>query len=146
MDNCKKELEYNAVPPPYTSLFLPPKSDLSSTGLEELFNKPKTEKSKDKPNEVEPESVRKNSDAPIIEDWVPFNAVHPKRTMNAVNQESCFSKQAHSSVQRPNHKLTTLKNSYANKKVKTVWVKKVNTAKPKAAVNAAKEKAKYNVV
>nr|GEZ92730.1 hypothetical protein [Tanacetum cinerariifolium] len=46
------------------------KTDLSSTGLEELFNEPKTEKSKDKSNEVEPASVSKDSDAPIIEDWV----------------------------------------------------------------------------
>nr|GEU38232.1 retrovirus-related Pol polyprotein from transposon TNT 1-94 [Tanacetum cinerariifolium] len=43
-------------------------------------------------------------------------------------------------------KLTTLKNSYANKKVKTIWVKKVNTAKTTATINAAKEKAKHNVV
>nr|GEY44564.1 ribonuclease H-like domain-containing protein [Tanacetum cinerariifolium] len=70
VDNCKKGLGYNAVPPPHTGLFPPPKSDLSSTGLEELFNEPKTEKSKDKSNEVEPEFVRKNSDAPIIKDWV----------------------------------------------------------------------------
>nr|GEY30126.1 retrovirus-related Pol polyprotein from transposon TNT 1-94 [Tanacetum cinerariifolium] len=227
VDNCKKGLGYNAVPPPHTGLFPPPKSNLSSTGLEELFNEPKTKKSKDKSNEVEPKSVRKHSDAPIIKDWVsddeeeevekqevkpsinrinfvkatadnnpketvktgeqpkqnthrkrvwnnsqrvnhknhsnakrnhvsqaaptvnaarPFNVVHPKRTMNAVNQELCFSKQPHSFVQRPNKKLTALKNSYANKKVKTVWVKKVNTAKPKATVNAAKEKAKYNAV
>nr|GEV06631.1 ribonuclease H-like domain-containing protein [Tanacetum cinerariifolium] len=41
------------------SLFPPPKSELSSTGLEEFFNEPKTKKSKDKSNEVEPESVRK---------------------------------------------------------------------------------------
>nr|GEX46710.1 hypothetical protein [Tanacetum cinerariifolium] len=78
VDNCKNELGYNAVPPPYTGLFPPPKSDLSYT--------------------------------------------------------------------RPNKKQTALKNSYANKKVKTVWVKKVNTAKPKAAVNAAKAKAKHKVV
>nr|GEU57100.1 hypothetical protein [Tanacetum cinerariifolium] len=64
--------------------------------------------------------------------------------MNVVNQESNFSKQAHLFVQRPNQKLTALKNSYANKKVKNVWVKKVNTAKPKAEVNAAKAKAKHN--
>nr|GEW71606.1 hypothetical protein [Tanacetum cinerariifolium] len=38
--------------------------------LEELFNEPKTKKSKDKSNDVEPESVRKVSDAPIIKDWV----------------------------------------------------------------------------
>nr|GFB79443.1 ribonuclease H-like domain-containing protein [Tanacetum cinerariifolium] len=83
---------------------------------------------------------------PTVNAARPFNVVYPKRTMNAVNQESCFSKQSHSFVQRPNQKLTTLKNSYANKKVKTVWVKKVNTAKPKVAVNAAKAKEKYNAV
>nr|GEW41246.1 hypothetical protein [Tanacetum cinerariifolium] len=60
----------NAVPPPLTCLFPPLKSDLSSTGLEELFNEPKTEKSKDKSNDVEPESFRKGSDAQIIKDWV----------------------------------------------------------------------------
>nr|GEV44169.1 reverse transcriptase domain-containing protein [Tanacetum cinerariifolium] len=76
----------------------------------------------------------------------PINAIHLKRTMNAVNQESYFSKQAHSFVQRPNQKLTTLKNNYANKKVKTVWDKKVNTVKPKAVVNAAKAKEKHNAV
>nr|GEV98237.1 putative reverse transcriptase domain-containing protein [Tanacetum cinerariifolium] len=203
LKQLKKRLGYNAVPPPYTGLFPPPKSDLSSTGLEELFNEPKTKKSKDKSNEVEPESIKKHSDAPIIKDWLsydeeeevekqevkpsinrinfvkvttdsdpketlkmgeqpkqnthrkraptvnaarPFNVVHPKRIMNAVNKESCFLKQPHSFVQRPNQKLTTLKNSYANKKVKTVWVKKVNISKPKAAVNAAKAKAKYNDV
>nr|GFB91509.1 hypothetical protein [Tanacetum cinerariifolium] len=160
-------------------------------------------KSQNKSNEVEHESVRKDSHAPIIKDWVsddeeenvekkevkpsinrinfikatidnnpretvkngqepkqnthrkraltvndarPINAFHLKKTMNAVNHESYFSKQAHSFVQRPNQKLTALKNSYANKKVKIVWVKKVNTAKPKVAVNAAKAKAKHNVV
>nr|GEX92999.1 uncharacterized mitochondrial protein AtMg00810-like [Tanacetum cinerariifolium] len=209
----------------HTGLFPPLKSDLSSTGLEELFNEPKTKKSKYKSTNVKPKSVRKDSDAPIIKDWVsddeedrlgsnwemfnkscyecrsfehlirncqhhqnkieqqkvlkpvwnnrqgvnhknhsnanrnhvpqaaltvnaarPFNSVHSKRTINAVNQESYFSKQAHSSVQGPNQKLTTLKNSYANKKVKIVWVKKVNTAKPKATVNAAKAKAKHNAI
>nr|GFA60053.1 ribonuclease H-like domain, reverse transcriptase, RNA-dependent DNA polymerase [Tanacetum cinerariifolium] len=263
-----------------TGLFSPLKSDLSSTRLEELFNEPKTKKSKDKSTVVEPESVRKNSEAPIIKDWVsddeeeevkrkevkpsinminfvkattdnnlrktvksgkqpkqnthrkrgnqrnwngmmsyrlgsnwelfnkscyecgsfehlirncqhhqnkinqqkvlkpvwnnsqrvnhknhsndkrnhvpqealtvnatrPFHVVHPKRTMNAVNQELYFSKQPHSFVQRSNQKLTALKNSYANKKFKTVWVKKVNTVKPTSAVNAAKAKAKHKAI
>nr|GEU62186.1 ribonuclease H-like domain-containing protein [Tanacetum cinerariifolium] len=70
IDNCKKGLGYNAIPPLHTGLFLPPKSNLYSTGLEELFSEPKTKKSKDKANEVEHEFVRKHSDAPIIEDWV----------------------------------------------------------------------------
>nr|GEV58637.1 putative reverse transcriptase domain-containing protein [Tanacetum cinerariifolium] len=62
MDNYKKGLGYNAVPPPHTGLFPPPKSDVSSTGLEELFNETKTKKSKDKSTEVEPESVRKGNE------------------------------------------------------------------------------------
>nr|GEV31448.1 ribonuclease H-like domain-containing protein [Tanacetum cinerariifolium] len=70
VDKCKEGLGYNAVPPPHTGLFPPSKSDLSYTGLEELFNEPKTKKLKDKSNDVEPESVRKGSDSPIIEDWV----------------------------------------------------------------------------
>nr|GEU57677.1 hypothetical protein [Tanacetum cinerariifolium] len=44
VDNCKKGLGYNTVPPLHTGLFPPPKSDMSSIG--------------------------KNSDALIIEDWV----------------------------------------------------------------------------
>nr|GEV69074.1 putative ribonuclease H-like domain-containing protein [Tanacetum cinerariifolium] len=54
----------------HTGLFPPPKLNLSYTGLEELFNEPKTKKLKDKSNDVEPESVKKDSDASIIEDWV----------------------------------------------------------------------------
>nr|GEW03973.1 hypothetical protein [Tanacetum cinerariifolium] len=70
VDNCKKRLGYNVVPPPHACLFLPPKSDLFSIGLEELFNEPKTKKLKDKSNEIEPESVRKHCNTLIIEDWV----------------------------------------------------------------------------
>nr|GEX04715.1 ribonuclease H-like domain-containing protein [Tanacetum cinerariifolium] len=70
IDKCKKGLGYNEVPPSHTGLFPPPKSDLSSTGLEELFNEPKTKKSKGKSNDVEPESIRKRSDTLIIKDWV----------------------------------------------------------------------------
>nr|GEU79504.1 ribonuclease H-like domain-containing protein [Tanacetum cinerariifolium] len=54
-DNCKKKLGYNEVPPPLTGLFPPLKLDLSSTGLEELFNEHKTKKLKDKSNEEEVE-------------------------------------------------------------------------------------------
>nr|GEX56973.1 hypothetical protein [Tanacetum cinerariifolium] len=69
--NCHKRGHFaREFPPPHTGLFTPPKSDLSYTGLEELFNKPNTKKSKDKSNDVEPKSVRKGSDTPIIEDWV----------------------------------------------------------------------------
>nr|GEV47112.1 ribonuclease H-like domain-containing protein [Tanacetum cinerariifolium] len=178
VDNYKKGLGYNAVPPPHTGLFPPSKSDLSSTGLEKLFNEPKIEKSNDKSNELEPQYVRKHSDALIIKDWVSddeeeevekqevkpsINRINfvkattynnPKETVKTGeqpkqnthrkrgNQRNWNGMMSH----RPKQKLTALKNSYANKKVITVWVKKVNTAKPKATVNAAKAKATYNDV
>ncbi|GJT28359.1 ribonuclease H-like domain-containing protein [Tanacetum coccineum] len=71
VDNCKKGLgyeKYNAVPPPYTGNFMPPTPDLSFTGLDEFVNKPVVENRKS--DEEEPKVVRKNDDAPIIEEWV----------------------------------------------------------------------------
>ncbi|GJR73314.1 hypothetical protein Tco_0085679 [Tanacetum coccineum] len=40
VDNYKKGLGYNAVPPPYKGNFMPPTPDLSFTGLDEFVNKP----------------------------------------------------------------------------------------------------------
>ncbi|GJU11615.1 retrovirus-related pol polyprotein from transposon TNT 1-94 [Tanacetum coccineum] len=40
VDNCKKGLGYNAVPPPYTGNFMPPKPDLSFISLDEFVNEP----------------------------------------------------------------------------------------------------------
>ncbi|GJX06338.1 hypothetical protein Tco_0194270 [Tanacetum coccineum] len=70
VDNCKKGLGYNAVPPPLTRNFMPLKPDLSFTGLEEFPNKPVVENSEAKASEAKPKAVRKNNGAPIIEDWV----------------------------------------------------------------------------
>nr|GEU61907.1 ribonuclease H-like domain-containing protein [Tanacetum cinerariifolium] len=68
--NCKKGLgyeSYNVVPPPYTGNFMPPKLDLSYTGLDEFVVKPIVE---NKSSEEETKQVRKNHDALIVEDWV----------------------------------------------------------------------------
>ncbi|GJT66137.1 hypothetical protein Tco_1017617 [Tanacetum coccineum] len=73
VDNCKKGLgyeNYNAVPPPYTGNFMPPTPDLSFTGLDEFVNEPVVENCKAMSSEEEPKVVRKNDDAPIIEEWV----------------------------------------------------------------------------
>ncbi|GJU51478.1 hypothetical protein Tco_1221033 [Tanacetum coccineum] len=75
VDKCKTGLGYNAVPPPYTGNFMPPKPDLSFSGLEEFTSepiviKPIVEKSEAKASEAKPKAVRKNNGAPIIEDWV----------------------------------------------------------------------------
>ncbi|GJR95907.1 ribonuclease H-like domain-containing protein [Tanacetum coccineum] len=55
--------------------FIPLKPDLSFTGLEEFISetvviKPIVENSEAKASEAKPKAVRKNNDAPIIEDWV----------------------------------------------------------------------------
>ncbi|GJX49113.1 putative ribonuclease H-like domain-containing protein [Tanacetum coccineum] len=68
VDNCKKRLGYNAVPPPYTGNFLPPTLDLSFTGLDEFVNKHVVEKKKS--DEEVSKVVRKPNDSLIIKDWV----------------------------------------------------------------------------
>nr|GFA43907.1 hypothetical protein [Tanacetum cinerariifolium] len=76
VENYKKELgykNYNAVPPPYIGIFIPPTDDLSFTGLDEFANKPVVKNYKDKSSEEEPKVVTKNDDAPIIKEWVSDN-------------------------------------------------------------------------
>ncbi|GKB89208.1 ribonuclease H-like domain-containing protein, partial [Tanacetum coccineum] len=68
VDNCKKGLGYNAVPPPYTRNFIPPTPDLSFTGLDEFVNKPVVENRKS--DEEASKVVRKSDDSLIIKDWV----------------------------------------------------------------------------
>ncbi|GJZ71762.1 putative ribonuclease H-like domain-containing protein [Tanacetum coccineum] len=80
VDKCKTSLGYNVVPPPYTRNVMPPKPDLSFSGLKEFVNepivseptvkKPVVETSKTKTSEAKPKAARKNNGSPIIEDWV----------------------------------------------------------------------------
>ncbi|GJY33204.1 ribonuclease H-like domain-containing protein [Tanacetum coccineum] len=70
MDKCKIGLGYNVVPPPYTGKFMPPKSNLVYSSLdnfvdvnESVVKKPTVETNK-------PETSRKENEAPIIKDWV----------------------------------------------------------------------------
>ncbi|GKA65201.1 putative ribonuclease H-like domain-containing protein [Tanacetum coccineum] len=151
-----------------TGNFMPPKPDLSFSGLEEFTSEPIvikliTENSEVKASEAKPKVVRKNNGAPIIEDWVPdneeddvpqaniekktlkqVNAAHSKTTVNAARPMSYLSKTTHSTVKRPIHKNTAFKNSNFNQRVNTVKDKNVNTVRPKAVVNTAKPKAVVN--
>ncbi|GJW23423.1 hypothetical protein Tco_0034045 [Tanacetum coccineum] len=61
---------YDCIPPPYIGNFMPPTPDLSFTGLDEFVNEPVVENCKAMSSEEEPKVVRKNDDAPIIEEWV----------------------------------------------------------------------------
>ncbi|GKD36300.1 hypothetical protein Tco_1251809 [Tanacetum coccineum] len=66
------------------------------------------------------------------------NTAHSKTTVNVARPMSYLSKIAHSTVKRPIHKNTTFKNSNIDQRVNTVSGKKINTARPKAVVNAVK--------
>ncbi|GKA09820.1 hypothetical protein Tco_0689253 [Tanacetum coccineum] len=80
VDKCKAGLGYNVVPPLYTGNIMPPKHDLSFSGLEEFVNEPITseptvkkhvvETSEAKDSADKPKVVKKNNGAPIIQDWV----------------------------------------------------------------------------
>ncbi|GJV79593.1 putative ribonuclease H-like domain-containing protein [Tanacetum coccineum] len=63
-------LGYKTVPPPYTGNFMPLTHDLSFTSLDEFVNEHVVENGKAMPSEEEPKIVKKNDDAPIIEEWV----------------------------------------------------------------------------
>ncbi|GJS89165.1 hypothetical protein Tco_0771801 [Tanacetum coccineum] len=58
------------IPPPYTRNFMPPKPDLSFISLDDFVIEPVVENCKAKSSKEEPKVVRKNDDAPTIEEWV----------------------------------------------------------------------------
>ncbi|GJX18424.1 hypothetical protein Tco_0221101 [Tanacetum coccineum] len=66
------------------------------------------------------------------------NDAHLKITVNAARLMSYLSKTTHSTVKRPIHKNIAFKNSNINQRVNIVKDKKINTSRPKAAVNAVK--------
>ncbi|GJW98985.1 ribonuclease H-like domain-containing protein [Tanacetum coccineum] len=73
VDKCKIGLGYNAVPPPYTGNFMPPKPNFSFFSLKEFTSepvviKPVVENSEAKASEAKPKEVRKNNGTLIIED------------------------------------------------------------------------------
>ncbi|GKF61759.1 hypothetical protein Tco_0181813 [Tanacetum coccineum] len=74
MDKCKIGLGYNAVPPPYTENFMPPKPDLVYPSIDDFVevNESVSESIDEKPTieTNEPETARKDNGAPIIEDLV----------------------------------------------------------------------------
>ncbi|GJQ98742.1 hypothetical protein Tco_0521727 [Tanacetum coccineum] len=74
MDKCKTGLGYNAVPPPYTGNFMPPKSDLVYPSLDDFVevNESVSESVVEKPTVKtnEPKNARKENRVPIIKDWV----------------------------------------------------------------------------
>nr|GEU47002.1 ribonuclease H-like domain-containing protein [Tanacetum cinerariifolium] len=64
IDQCKTSLGYNAVPPPYTGNFMPPKPDLSVSGLEKFVNKPIVSELTVKKPVVETSKAKASADKP----------------------------------------------------------------------------------
>ncbi|GKD22091.1 hypothetical protein Tco_1223794, partial [Tanacetum coccineum] len=75
-------------------------------------------------------AVLMKSDLVSINTARQVNAAHTKTTVNAARPMLRLFKIAHSTVKRPIHKNTTFKNRNFNQRV--------NTARPKAVVNAVK--------
>ncbi|GKA94652.1 retrovirus-related pol polyprotein from transposon TNT 1-94 [Tanacetum coccineum] len=73
-DKYKTGLGHNAVPPPYTGNFMPPKPDLVYPSLDDFVdvNESVSESVVEKPTVEtnEPKTARKENGAPIIKDWV----------------------------------------------------------------------------
>ncbi|GJW55169.1 putative ribonuclease H-like domain-containing protein [Tanacetum coccineum] len=64
VDKCKTGLGYNVVPPPYTGNFMPPKPDLSFSGLEEFVNEPIVSEPTVKKPVVETSEAKASADKP----------------------------------------------------------------------------------
>ncbi|GKA40352.1 ribonuclease H-like domain-containing protein [Tanacetum coccineum] len=163
---CKIGLGYNAIPPPYTGNFMPPKHDLSFFGIEEFVNepivnepivkKPVVETSEAKDSADKPKVVRKNNGALIIKDWVSDSeeedvpqAKKEKKTLKTSLAKIEFVK---SKEQVKSPRKTTIKQAHStvrrpvNNKTATKdsnFNKRVNTVSGKN-VNTARPKAVVN--
>ncbi|GJU41709.1 ribonuclease H-like domain-containing protein [Tanacetum coccineum] len=130
VDKCKTGLGYNAVPPPYTGNFMPPKPDLSFSGLEEFVNepivseptvkKPVVETSEAKASADKPKAVKKNNGALIIEDWVSDSEEEdmPQAKIQKKTVKPSFAKIefVKSKEQVKTHRKTTVKQANQNRK------------------------------
>nr|GEU72215.1 hypothetical protein [Tanacetum cinerariifolium] len=128
VDNCKKGLgykNYNAVPPPYKGNFMPPTLDLSYTGLDEFVNKLVVENCKAKSSEEKPKVVRKNDDAPVIEEWVSDNE------KGDVSQPKIKKKTVRPSIAKIEFVKSKQQEKIARKTVKQVEQHRQNTHNPR---------------
>ncbi|GKB70997.1 hypothetical protein Tco_0932409 [Tanacetum coccineum] len=143
VNNCKKGLGYNAVPPLFTRNFMPPTPDLSFTGLEGFTSepvviKPVVENSRAKASEAKSKIVKKNNGALIIEDWVfdskEDDVPHDKNERKTVKSSFAKIKFVKSKEQVKSPRKTTIKQG----KVSLTTARPFNTAQPRTTVNNAR--------
>ncbi|GJV42733.1 hypothetical protein Tco_1421173 [Tanacetum coccineum] len=143
---------YNAVPPPYTGNFMPPTPDLSFTSLDEFVNEPVVENCKAMSSEEEPKVVKKNYDAPIIEELVlddEEKEVSQPKTEKKTVRPGIVKKEFVKSKQQEKTTMKTVKQVDCNyhqkqfqnqRMVKPVWNNaQRNISKPAVLVNTARQ-------
>ncbi|GJZ67301.1 putative ribonuclease H-like domain-containing protein [Tanacetum coccineum] len=108
---------------------MPPTPDLSFTGLDEFVNKPVVENCKAMSSKEDPKVVRKNDDAPCIEEWVSDDEE------DDVSQPKTEKKTVGPSIVKKEFVKSKQQEKTTRKTVKQVEGKNVNTARPKAVVN-----------
>ncbi|GJV28276.1 retrovirus-related pol polyprotein from transposon TNT 1-94 [Tanacetum coccineum] len=139
VDKCKTSLGYNAVPPPYTGKFMPPKPDLSFSSLKEFVNEPIVNEPTVKKPAVETSEVKANS-----EDEAESKPKIEKKTIQPSFAKIEFVKPKGKTDRKTTKQVEQLRNF--NQRVNIVKDKIVNTDRPKAVVNVARPKAVVNAV
>ncbi|GJU16638.1 retrovirus-related pol polyprotein from transposon TNT 1-94 [Tanacetum coccineum] len=130
-DKSKKGFGYSAVPPPHPLIYnRPNKLDLSYSGLEE-FQQPEFEVYGLRANksvcENSSNETKKNSDAPLIEEWVSDNEDEVESPV-VVEKKTVVPTIPKVDVVRPKQQEKSVRKT----------VRQVNTAIPKAMVNAVR--------
>nr|GEY26746.1 hypothetical protein [Tanacetum cinerariifolium] len=115
----------STFPPPYTGNFMPSTPDLSFTGLDEFANKLEVENNNAKYSEEETKAVRKNNDAPIIEEWVSDNEEEN------VSQPKIEKKTVRPTIVKKEFVKPRQQKKTARKTIKQVKQNRKNTHRPK---------------
>ncbi|GJW46163.1 ribonuclease H-like domain-containing protein [Tanacetum coccineum] len=155
-DGFKKGKGYHAVPPPYTGNYMPPRSDLSYTRLDDTIFKSKlsetissvpkieTNASKTSKDSLEkPKTVR--SSAPPIKEWQSnsedenvFNPKGVKKTVKPSFEKIEFVNDRNTTVENESNAKKPRKLSQSPRAASSVSVvRRVNTAEPRPNVNDA---------
>ncbi|GJT68742.1 ribonuclease H-like domain-containing protein [Tanacetum coccineum] len=171
VDKYKTGLGYNAVPPPYIGNFVPPKPNLSFSGLEEFISEPivikhVVENSEAKASEAKPKA--KIETKTFNPSFAKIEFVKPKQQEKTARKTVNHVKQNRQNIHIPRGNQRNWNNMMSQRlgsnfemfnkacyacgsfdhlqRVNTVSGKNVNTARPKAVLNVARPKAVLNDV
>ncbi|GKE14374.1 hypothetical protein Tco_1421951, partial [Tanacetum coccineum] len=146
-------LRYNAILPPYTGNFMPPKSDLVYPSLDDFVdvNEPVSESVVEKPTfkTNKPETSRKENGAPIIEDWVSDSDEEnvPKvKTVEMFNKPSFAKINFVKSTEQVKSPRKTSVDKNRSGLISLNTVRPVNTVQPRTVVNNAGPMKNVNTV